>query len=208
MQNNNLQGMNTIQVFQLKTKPDGIYRLDNFLLENFVCIGYPRLGDLTNTDKDTMRNLLVKHYNYEKSLKVHLSTVNSFVNTMNSGDFVLVKEDNFVHVGKVGEYYYDPKYVSEGMCHRRNVVWVAKFKKEDLREDVLAFINNVNTISRFKDIVFDEYDLLENKPNQNIDIETKDELITKSVKILKDALNSPYEEIRVKAACSLLDYLK
>lgn len=200
---------NKVQVFQLKTMPDGIYRLDSFLEENFVCIGYPKLGDLTNTDKDALRDMLTKNYPYTGGrLRVHLSTVNSFVNTMNSGDFVLVKEGDFVHVGKVGEYYYDPQYVSEGMCHRRNVVWVAKFKKQDLRIDVLSLINNMNTLSRLKDIVFDEYDLLENKPNENIDIETKDELITKSVKILKDALNSPYEEIRVKAACSLLDYLK
>ena len=197
------------QVFQLKTKPDGIYRLDSFLSENFICIGYPRLNDLSNTNKDMIRDMLTEHYSFSGGLlRVHLSTVNTFVNTMNPGDFVLVKEGDFINVGKIGEYFFDPKYVSEGMCHRRNVVWIAKFKKKDLRSDVLSLINNMNTISRLKDIIDNEYDLLENKPNINPDIEIKDDLIIKSIKVLNDALNSSCEEIRVKAACSLLNYFK
>lgn len=205
----NLKNNKAIQVFQLKTMPDGIYRLDSFLSENFVCIGYPNIGDLTNANKDDLRTMLSENYPYEGGrLRVHLSTVNSFVNTMNLGDFVIVKDDDFVHIGKVGEYYYDSKYISEGMCHRRNVEWVAKFKKQDLRRDVSSLINNMNTLSRLKDFVSDEYDLLENKPDENINIEAKENLIAKSIKVLEVALNSPYEEIRVRAACSLIDYLK
>jgi len=198
-----------MNIFQMKTQPHGIERIDLFLRENFVCIGYPNVGDLTNVDKDEIRERLRTTYGYTSSqLGNHLGIVNAFVNTMKKGDIVLITENDWVHIGKLGDYKYEQQYESEGMCHRRYVTWLGKVEKHNLNEYVRELLRNRSIVTKFKH----PYDLAEIERVLNGQISTSstnridNEIISKALDVLERALESENEEIRVKAALGLLKY--
>jgi hypothetical protein len=44
-----------MNIFQMRTLPHGIERFQQFINEQFVCIGWPGLGDLSSASKDELR---------------------------------------------------------------------------------------------------------------------------------------------------------
>ena len=48
----------------MKTKPHNIHRFQQFIKENFVCIGWPGIGDLHGVNKDEIRNRISNEYGY------------------------------------------------------------------------------------------------------------------------------------------------
>ncbi|WP_326512183.1 hypothetical protein [Clostridium intestinale] len=200
-----------MNIFQIKTQPHGTERIDLFIKQDFVCIGYPGIGDLTNVDKDEIRDRLNKKYKWTGSqLGNHLGTVNVFVNSMKKDDIVLINENEWVHIGKLDDYKYDDNFEAEGMCHRRSVVWLGKVKRDNLNEYVRELLRNRSIVTKFKhpaDIA--ELDkALANNPTQGTNINLDEEILTRAIQVLNDALQSENEEIRVKAAVGLLQYSK
>lgn len=205
-----------MNIFQLKTQPEGIERIQEFITENFVCIGYSRLDDLTGLEKDDIREKLNKEYNWVGSqLGNHLGIVNAFVSTMNKDDLILISEGEWVHVGKVGNYYYDEKYIDDGMCHRRDVSWLLKVQKHQLNEYVKELLRNRSVLTKFKHPI-DIAELNNLFKEKNIELSAnrnEPELIdkkklNKALAVLVAALDSESEEIRVIAANSILNYSK
>lgn len=198
-----------MNIFQLKTQPEGIERGEMFINENFICIGYKKLEDLTNKDKDEIREEIREKYNYDGGkLANHLGIVNAFVNTMITGDIVLITENDWVHIGSVGEYEYDYDNKSLGMCHRRGVNWIGKVQKYQLNDYVRELLRNRSIITKFKhptDIAeLDEF--LINSDTVNNEEIINYNIIEKALNVLTNALDSDNEEIRVKAAIGLLKY--
>lgn len=200
-----------MNIFQIKTQPHGIERKELFLFEGFVCIGYPNIGDLSNVDRDEIRERLRKEYGWEKSkLGNHLGVVNAFVNTMKAKDIVLIVDNNWVHIGELGEYKYEAQYEEEGMCHRRYVKWIDKVEKHLLNEHVKELLRNRSIVTKFKH----PYDVaeLERVLNRRIpltvNIKIDESVANKAIETLKNALDSDNEEIRVRAAMGILKYMK
>ena len=201
-----------MNLFQIKTQPHGNESLKSFLNNNYVCIGYPNIGDLTNIDKDIIRNRLSTTYNWSgNQLSNHLGIVNAFVNTMKKGDIVLITENDWVHIGELDEYLYDSNYESEGKCHRRNVKWIKTVKKDGLNEKVRELIKNRSIVTKFKH----PYELAEiesvingNYNNNFNKLPVDNDLIKKSLNVLTEALHSNDELIRVRAASEILRYYK
>lgn len=201
-----------MNLFQMKTQPHGNESLKSFLTNNYVCIGYPNIGDLTSIDKDVLRDRLSLEYNWSGSqLGNHLGIVNAFVNTMQKGDIVLITENDWVHIGELDEYLYDSSYESEGKCHRRNVKWLKTVKKDDLNEKVRELIKNRSIVTKFKH----PYELAEIESVLNGISNTKfnkiyvdNELVEKALNVLTEALSSNDEALRVKAASEILKYCK
>lgn len=145
-----------MNIFQLKTTPHGIERFAEFINDEFICIGWPGIGDLNQLDKDEIRNRLKETYGYTShQLGNALGRINAFVNTMKKGDTVLVKEKDWVHVGTVGDYKYEQKYDNEkdGMCHRRSVEWKEPLQITEIRDDIQKLIRNRITISKYPESV-------------------------------------------------------
>lgn len=200
-----------MNIFQVKTQPGGIERREMFLSEGFVCIGYADTGDLSNCTRDDIREKLNKAYGYESSqLGNHLGVVNAFVNTMAEGDIVLIAVNDWVHVGKVGDYKYEPQYANNDMCHRRYVNWLAKAEKYKFNEQVKELLRNRSIVTQFKhpaDIA--ELDkVLDNKASKISGRKEDSAIIDKAVAVLVKALDSENEETRTEAAKALLNYLK
>lgn len=201
-----------MNLFQMKTQPHGNESLKSFLTNNYVCIGYPNIGDLTNINKDILRDRLNAKYNWSGSqLANHLGIVNAFVNTMQKGDIVLITENDWVHIGELDEYLYDSNYEAEGKCHRRNVKWVKTVKKDDLNEKVRELIKNRSIVTKFKhpyELAEIESVLKDASNNTLNKIPVDNKLIEKSLNILTEALASNDESLRVKAASEILRYYK
>ena len=200
-----------MNIFQIKTQPLGTERIDLFLTQGFICIGYPGIGDLTDVDKDEIRGRIQDKYKCTGSkLGNHLGVVNAFVNTMKKEDIVLINENGWVHIGKLGNYKYDIKTESTGMSHRREVEWIGKVKKENLNGDVKELLRNRSIVTKFKhpsDIAqLDE--VLANEPTKSTNINIDEEMLTRAIEVLNISLHSDNEKIRVEAAVALLQYSK
>lgn len=215
------------QVFQLKNRPHGINRGKLFLDEGFVCIGWPGIGDLSNSERDEIRRRLEETYGYTgQQLGAYTGAINAFVNTIQEEDVVLVPDGVIVHVGIVGPYYYDPAYDNEeGMCHRRNVRWTATIAKSSLNHKMLEFVRNRGIITKFKG-TFEESEIepfltedddqdrspfaLVGGPNQNSGNDSifSEEMIQQAKAVLEEALNSSDPVIQIKAAAEILKLSK
>lgn len=213
------------QVFQLKNKPHGIDRVKLFLEEGFVCIGWPRIGNLEKADKETIRQKLEERYHYEgQRLGAYTGVVNMFVNVVNPGDVILVPDGSIVHVGIAGPYQYAGEYDDKdiGMCHRRPVEWKATVAKSSLDQKIVDLVKNRGTMTKFSgtyedtglEAVIDEeghapFAVIEGTldvrgGHRLFDSET----IDAAKGVLIDALRSDDSERRMQAAVAILSLSK
>jgi hypothetical protein len=213
------------KLFQLKAKPHGIDRMRLFLEQNFICIGWPGIGDLKGADRDEIRRRLKQTYNYSgQQLGAYTGAINCFANTMQAGDVVLVPYGSIVHVGIIDDYHYVPAFDNntDGMCHQRNVQWVAILQKSDLNDKVLEFVRNRGILTTFP-LPFPMADLdqylgeaadtdetskiLVTNPVREESI-FDEETIQKAIRVLKEALGSSDFETRLRAATEILRLTK
>jgi len=197
-------------IFQMKAKPHDHEKLNDFLTEGYVCIGWPGIGDLSHVDKDELRTRLQTAYDYKgHTLGYNLGQVNSFANVMKTGDTVLIKDKETVHVGTVGNYYYEKKYDNDedGICHRRKVEWHESVALEDLQEDIQSFVKNRHTISQYSgtrklsglEDLFIARNVIENEERERLD-----SLFNDALNILETELKSEDPDRRLKAASELV----
>lgn len=206
-----------MNIFQIKTKPHGNERLNDFVQGEFLAIGWPGIGNLNEVSKDEVRERLDKAYDYEssRSLGNDLGNVWAFVDTMTEGDLVLFQGHvNNVYIVKVGPYEYVEKYDNAiGMAHQRKFELIKVVKKQQLNSKVQELLRNRSAITKFKYPIEDaELDLINiDMPVQydsNLYVDVDEEIIQKAMQILIDGLDSSSEEIRFKAAVELLRYTK
>lgn len=199
-----------MNVFQMKSKPHGKERFRDFITDNFVCIGWPGIGNLENASKDEIRDRLTKAYNISgHKLGNNLGQVNSFVNTMQKGDLVLITDRDWAHLGIVGDYEYHENYDNDrdGMCHRRSVEWINRLPISDLEGSIQRLLINRNTISQYPDTLeasgIEKY--LSKQPLMSKESTNKlDALFNEALAILEEELKSEDPDRRLKAATELL----
>lgn len=204
-----------MKIFMLRSKPHKIERINEFLKFNFVAIGWTSKNDLTGATKEDIRKALQAD-NYEgQSLSTTLGMVNAFVCSMKKGDLVLVREDDSVHIGKVGDYKWRKDFVEKHMAHTRPVEWLNKVPFKDLNASVQSLLKNIKTIAQYRE-VFDESEIgqyisdkVKGQPKSNLPIEGKEDLLNNAIEILKDlANNSKDEHVRLEATKELLSVLR
>ncbi|MGJ3203594.1 hypothetical protein [Geobacillus thermoleovorans] len=121
-------------VFQMKTKPHGFQRYDEFIRDQVIGIGWPLIGNLDGISKDELRERLRNVYHYSGAkLGNALGAIWAFVHTMEQGDIVLVRNGAWLSIGIIGPYRY-VKHLDndlDGFCHQRSVEW--KVMNENVR---------------------------------------------------------------------------
>lgn len=116
-----------MNLFRLSAAVRGRSRMDDFLRDCFVSIGYPGLGDLEDADRAEVSKRLNRVYGYEgNELERKLEDLHMFVRVMDDGDYVLVADSGRVWLGDLGDYYYREDYdrPEADTCHRRGVTWL------------------------------------------------------------------------------------
>ena len=199
-----------MRIFQMKAKPHGNDRLSEFLTEGFVCIGWPHLGDLNNTPKVALRDLIEEKYEVaDGKLRYALGQVSAFVHTMQPGDIVLLREKEWVHEGVVGEYIYEPQFDNDidGMCHRRKVEWGSRHLFTDLNAEMQRFMGNRHTICEYPGSLEDSGLSDTALPSNTLTGQAKSRLhslMDNALSILEEELQSDNPDRRLKAATELL----
>lgn len=204
-----------VNIFQMKSKPHGIERLNEFINTNenglsFVAIGWPGIGDLTNKSKKEIRDLLIEKYEYEgQQLANYLGAVNAFVNTVKNEDLVLISNNlDQVFVFEVGDYKYVKEYDNDidGMCHQREANLLVILNKSDLVPELQELLRNRGTITQFK-YPFEKSGLDKWLEPDNSALNFKlDDLINKSLSTLEKELLSDDAMVRINAAKEILRY--
>ncbi|MFT9818388.1 hypothetical protein [Lysinibacillus sp. NPDC056185] len=204
-----------INIFQLKSKPHGKERLNEFVGtapdDSFIAIGWPGIGDLTNASKDKIRELLEKVYDYKRQqLATYLGAVNAFVNTVKKGDLVLISNNHdHVYIFEVDDYRYEEKFDNDidGMCHQRKAELLMIVAKSDLNLEIQELLRNRGTITQFKyPYEKSELDKFIGETDEfKLNLE---QLVNKSLNVLEKELDSDDSICRIKAAAEILRYAK
>lgn len=211
-----------MNIFQVKSKPGNIERADEFVSERFVAIGWEKTGSLQGVDKEAIRAKLKDAYEYDgQSLLTNLGTVNTFVNTMEEGDVVLIANGDMVHIGIIGPYRWEPNYLNIYCAHMRPVEWKAQVRRNELNDEVRSLLRNGTSVTKFKHpfhvAEIDRYLGLEpvsdipsyeSKESLTSKVVEQTDLAAKALKILEAQLNSENEQIAHEAAKEILRYLK
>jgi len=177
-----------MNLFQMKSNPAGTERIGEFLEDNFVSIGPEELPE----------------------------DMNLFVQAMQDGDYVLVAAQDCVHLGDLGDYFYDDSAASreKGLCHRRGVTWLAAIPRAELNAELQELLARPESVSRFNyplhraQLYRWSSNLAGEAQAAGKSVHVDEDTITEALEILKAALQSSDEERRERAAAAILLYAK
>ena len=200
----------------IRPRPIKKNRINEFLQDNIIAIGWPLLPDLSSKSKEDIKALLLQIYPDEyrpnsTSLGNVTTIVDTFAHKMKIGDGILAPDEEEVHVGKIiGEYYYDSSKanLNDGYPHQRKVEWVKKISRENLPEDLRKSLRAQLTIVNLKE----RLDYLDARPDlvpettmpQEKPGLQMDNLMADAIRILQNELSSDDADRRLKAAVQIV----
>ncbi|GGG66924.1 hypothetical protein [Paenibacillus radicis (ex Gao et al. 2016)] len=213
-----------MQLFALKTNLLKAGRMSAFLEDHYICIGWPGIGDLERMEPDEAMASLAKVYRLEgQELADRMQELSMFAYGMADGDYVLVKDEEEIHVGDLGDYYYveNADTPDDGTCHRRGVTWLKTVRSEDLTAHELQRLLHEERAIAWLDRPVDKATLERWLSGAGAAEETGSGVlpvgeapvvdaatIQAALDILKAALYSEDAERRERAAIAILTYAK
>ncbi|MEY8745546.1 hypothetical protein [Paenibacillus tundrae] len=210
-----------MNLFYIQSSIRGISYVASFLEDNFIGMTWPGTGNLEEMSPEEWNERLRGHYKLEETeLAGVMKDFDAFVHTMQDGDYVVIKDDEWAYVGDLGDYYYDDSLGIEEdfICHRRGVTWLGRIPLEDLNDKVQALIHQTGTLAKFEHPVsqaqLDRYLTGMNEPTEGT--EGKSSPATKvdkatidaALHVMRQALDSEDINIRVRAAEAILQYAR
>ncbi|HEY8747456.1 MAG TPA: hypothetical protein VIM11_05765 [Tepidisphaeraceae bacterium] len=130
----------------MRAQPHHINRITEFLRRDVVALGWPGLGSLAGMDLDEIKHVLRKVYKIrdKRELGTSAGLLNTFVNRVNDGDYVIVPspEDGAVYVGTFrGGYRHATAKEQDTYSHQRRVTWLlgkSRIPRDQLPEIVVS----------------------------------------------------------------------
>ncbi len=118
----------TKKAWVVRPNPHYIARISEFLKGDLVALGWPKIGSLAGKDHEQIKAALrANQTNGSPALGYSAGALNTLVNRVNPGDFVLVPspEDGAVYIGEFrGQYRYSRVNKKDHYPHQRKVVWL------------------------------------------------------------------------------------
>lgn len=197
----------------VRTNPENTNRINEFLENDIIAIGWSNLLDLTGMTKSKIVEELSKN-NYSCS-NVKLGVINHFVNNIQVDDLCIMPYGDKIYLAKVtSPYYYDVTKVSDGYPHQRKVEFINKDKpinRSSLPEAVRKSLGAQNYVAHLKHRIeeFKAY-LFETEPS-NINVNIKEKLIKllpKAIDNIKNAMDSDDVQRRFNASVEVLRLLQ
>ncbi|MEK4660987.1 hypothetical protein MHH93_03770 [Priestia sp. FSL H7-0729] len=206
-----------MNLYHIQSNVQGINRVASFLEDNYIGIAWSGTGDLEQTPPELWKEQLVQHASLDEAeLARALGTLHMFANLMQDGDYVLISDDEWTYVGDIGDYYYDDSAGTEEdlICHRRGVTWLGRIPLAELNDKVQALLKDSSTLVKFehpvsqaqldRGLAISAASEAVNAPSTRVDEAT----IQTALHVLKEALHSEEEELRIRAATAILQYAK
>ncbi|SLK09740.1 MULTISPECIES: hypothetical protein [unclassified Paenibacillus] len=207
-----------MNLFHIQSTLQEIDWTTSFLENNFIGIGWPATGDLEHEPTEEWKAQLVQRYRIGKAeLRDVLDTLHTFVYIMQDGDYVLINDDEWTYVGDLGDYFYDDSNGTgeEYICHRRGVTWLGRIPLAELSDKVLSLVSHYSIIAKFEHPISQAQ--LEpwvsitsetNEGNNDSSVRVDEGTIQEALNVLKKALHSEEEDLRIRAAAAILQYAK
>ena len=144
--------------------------IDDFERLNVVAIGW-NLGDLTNKNPDEIKELVYKHYpnNSNKSNGKIAANEIKLRHDIKEGDYVLSYNSwtyNYLFGKIISDYYYDPLLINDEFSDLRDVKWLYKIPKDNLKKSTQNSLGAQMTIFKIEGDA--KEDILSFSPNQDI----------------------------------------
>ncbi|MBM7692015.1 putative Mrr-cat superfamily restriction endonuclease [Peribacillus deserti] len=224
--------MNT-QAWLIRPKPHDRERMNEFLEEEIVAVGWPHIGDLTGLREHHLRELIQSAYKESNSA---LATLKMIVYRMKPGDYVLVPYKGTIYFGKITSDY---KYAEEkdndewGYPHQRMVRWYnLVLERDELPENLKKstrvvrtaadLTSHVHTIEELlnEETILPEMSFHAEEPmmymsapaqyREEHDEHEEDEMefIQRAKKVLEMELDNPDPMVRLRAAEIVLNLKK
>lgn len=205
-----------MNLFHIQTAVHDIDRRSSFLADNFIGIAWPGTGDLEMHPPSAWKERLVSGYKLEGGeLAAAMETLHTFAQVMQDGDRVMIHDGQWIYIGDVGDYYFDDSCgIGEDLiCHRRGVTWLGRVSIEETNDKVRALCHSSSILAKFghpvsqaqlEHMPADAIEKSNDAPSVHVDGAT----VQSALDILKAALHSDKEELRVRAAAAILQYTK
>jgi predicted Mrr-cat superfamily restriction endonuclease len=211
-----------MRLFQMKAEVNGRNRMDDFLEHNYVCAGPAGIGDLEHCEEAELENRLANVARDERQRAAISAEMLLFVRVMQDGDYVIMKDNDNVYLGDIGDYYYVDAFDSEeeGSCHRRGVTWLMTVPEEGIGSEMRALLNEEANLSAFGRTISqaelrselgerNATSVAEANPEHPHGLPLPDAgMITEALAILHAAMQSEDPERRERAAIAVLEYAK
>ncbi|WP_111268878.1 hypothetical protein [Paenibacillus silvae] len=221
-----------MNLFYIQSTADGVNKVKSYLEDNYIGIPWSVLGDLEQASMESIVEQLEQRYNLAGGeLNDAVETVHTFVNLIEDGDYVVMKDEEWMYIGDVGDYYYDDSIGTSDdlICHRRGVTWLGRVPLEEINEHMQSLLSEPKFIAQFMlPVTQAQLDqalrgtegaagtaLTEttelspvNTVTGNISARVEQTTINNALEILERALQSENEQIRVHAAAAILQYAK
>lgn len=221
-----------MNLFNIQSTVDGVNKVKSYLEDNYIGIPWSVLGDLEQVSMESIVEQLERRYNLAGGeLNDAVETVHTFVNLIEDGDYVVMKDEEWMYIGDVGDYYYDDSIGTSDdlICHRRGVTWLGRVPLEEINEHMQILLSEPKFIAQLMlpvtqaqldqalrgtegaaGTVLTETTELSaiNTVTGNISARVEQSTINTALEILERALQSENEQIRVHAAAAILQYAK
>lgn len=189
-----------------------------FLEDNYICAGYPDLGDLEHKDREEIGKKLQAAGYQGQELEEAKASLDTFVNAMQDGDYVLIADEEWVYLGDLGDYFYDGRHdvAEDGTAHRRGVTWLKSLLRDKVNPSVKELLAADRRIATYPGVL----------PATRIELWLGDEsagseaaaaaspvqvdeaTVAEALAVLKAALRSGDAERQERAAMAILQYAK
>lgn len=217
-----------MKLYQIKSGPPGSGRLEHFLKENYVALsGGPLSSGIHESGKaERLTQPAAASGNPAEELREipsipgnaePLASYILFTSEMKDGDFILLDGGEYVHLGDIGEYFYDdsPEASAAGTQHRRGVTWLSRIPKTALGAQALELVSEPADVSAAR-FSWEASGLARWLPDwhpaagtaapADHDYGVDPETIVEALEVLKQALRSDCPDRRVRAAAAILHY--
>lgn len=221
-----------MNLFYIQSSIGGISKVKSYLEDHYVGIPWSGLGDLEQVPTESAVEQLQRYYHLaDGELSEAVETVHTFVHLIEDGDYIVMKDEEWMFIGDAGDYYYDDSIGTNDdlICHRRGVTWLGRVSLTEINKPMRTLLNEPKYIAQFMlpvtqaqldqalrgtdgaaDTVLTE--TTEHTANgtltENMSVRVEQATIEAALEVLKSALQSENEQLRVQAATAILQYAK
>lgn len=165
-----------------------------------IALGWEALGNLAGKGKNQIKEMVIKHYPNEKAVYQWSGIIDTFVNVIKNGDFVITydKSSRNYYIGEViSDYFYDPQ-IDKNYPNYRKVSWnnrvisrddLSSSSKNSLGGTLTVFHISHDAENEILDILKSKKDIIKNEQEIAEEVELQsNELLENSTETLKDRI--------------------
>ncbi|MBP2114924.1 hypothetical protein [Paenibacillus silagei] len=214
-----LEGEDTeMGLYAMKLEELGSGLLKSFLEDNYICAGYSGTGDLEKHSREEIISKLAAAGYHGQELEGATHTLDTFINAMQDGDYVLIADEEWVYLGDLGDYFYDTRHsgAEDRTAHRRGVTWLKSLPLAAVNPAVTGLLASDSRITAYSGVLpAARIDLwLGNQAGDGgnaagaCPVQVDEATVAQALAVLKAALNSTDVERQERAAVAILQYAR